>query len=467
MFFSDLCQFGDKIAFIENGESGDTVSGDLNNGIRHLSYAALQQEIDQFKQQLPSNRQLILLQADNTIATMLVYLACLQARHPLLLVNKQISDTHLQHLIQRYSPNWLMNGSHIQHISHNQHHFDDKLALLLSTSGSTGSPKQVALSATNLHSNASAICQTLPILGSDKTITTLAPFYSYGLSVINSHLLMGATIVLTEHSLISREFWDLFEQQQINSFAGVPYSYEMLLRLRFTQKALPHLRYFTQAGGKLSPEKVTALAQYAQQQNKQFFVMYGQTEATARMAFNADPLSKPDSIGQAIPGGEFLLHDEQGIALCTDGQAGELVYRGANIMLGYTEGKSDLATFSQLDYLLTGDLAYRDTNGDYFISGRLKRFIKPFGVRLNLDEVEVLLADNQWTAAVVGNDYKLQVGLQKSTQQPNDIPAIQQMLSQQLSLHPSVIQIAEFDMLPLTASGKRDYATLQQWFAEQ
>ncbi|WP_416305807.1 AMP-binding protein [Neptunicella sp. SCSIO 80796] len=450
MFFSGLQQFGDDIALIE----GDTV----------LCYADLQQRIDSFRKKLPQNRQLVVLQAGNDITTLVTYLTCLQAGHVVIMVDKQIAEPYLQSLVDAYYPNWLVKDAEISFVTDYHHVFDDDLALLLSTSGSTGSPKQVALSKTNLQSNADSICQYLPILASDKTITTLAPFYSYGLSVLNSHLLVGATIVLTEHSLVSREFWTLFEQHQINSFAGVPYSYEMLLRLRFTRKNLPDLRYFTQAGGKLATGKVAELAQYAQQQDKRFFVMYGQTEATARMAFNADPLAKPESIGRVIPGGEFCLQDEQGRLVSGEQQQGELVYRGANIMLGYSRNKSDLCSFSSPDYLATGDLAYRDADGDYFISGRLARFIKPFSVRLNLDEVEALLADNQLTVAAVGNDNKLQVGVQKSLEKPNDIRVIQQMLSQQLHLHPSVIQLAEFDMLPLTSSGKRDYATLQAWF---
>ncbi|WP_299074836.1 AMP-binding protein [uncultured Paraglaciecola sp.] len=450
MFFQDLARFSSEIALIE--------------GQQILSYAQLQARVEEFSAQLPTFPALVILKGGNDIASLVAYLACLKLGHPILLADKQISDEHLNRLKSLYQPNLLIEAGHIQQLNTHQHAVDDRLALLLSTSGSTGSPKQVCLSKANLQANADSICQYLPIKASDKTMTTLSPAYSYGLSVINSHLLCGATIVLNDHSLISRGFWDSFEQHQINSFAGVPYSYEMLLRLRFNQKNLPSLRYFTQAGGKLASEKVQLLSDFAEHNGSQFFVMYGQTEATARMAYNGNVASKPEAIGRPIAGGNFQLLDTQGKLISQAKQRGELVYSGPNVMLGYANHIDDLVSFSPSSELNTGDLAYRDNQGDYFICGRKNRMIKPFGQRINLDEVEALLADKELEAAAVGSDNKLQIAIVAPKTVPLALDKLQQQLSRELSLHFSCIDLRQIHKIDLTTNNKRDYAKLQAWF---
>lgn len=443
MFFTCLQRHGANIALVE----GET----------RLNYQQLQTEVEQFRSRLPKQA-LVIIKARNSIATIVAYLACLQSATPMLLVDEQIDEAYLQRLFTQFNASALINDGEIE-LRHNQPlNIDSRLALLLSTSGSTGSPKQVALSAANLQANAQAICGYLPILATDNTITTLAPHYSYGLSVINSHLLAGATIVLNEHSLISREFWQLFEDEQINSFAGVPFSYEMLLRLRFTQKSLPSLRYFTQAGGKLSEDKVLQLAEYATNNNKAFFVMYGQTEATARIAYNAQPERKPNSIGKVIPGGELYLLNDSREPIAADNQSGELYYRGDNVMLGYVEGIEDLIGFKANNTLATGDIAYRDADGDYVISGRLKRIIKPFGMRINLDEVEQRLADKGYEVAATGDDN----GLLVAVCDPQFVNPLREYICQWLSLHPSMVNVVAVITLPRTTSNKIDYHQLTQ-----
>ncbi|MDN4500895.1 AMP-binding protein [Alteromonadaceae bacterium BrNp21-10] len=445
MFFQQLPQHGHNLALIE--------------GEQRLDYLQLQQQVDAFKQRLPVAG-LVLLKASNNIPSMVAYLACLQAQLPMILVDKKINDGYQQTLVDTFKVNALIADGEVQVLSTSAVNIDPQLALLLSTSGSTGSPKQVALSAANLQANAQSICDYLPIESSDVTITTLSPHYSYGLSVINSHLLAGASIVLNEHSVISREFWQTFEQHQVTSFAGVPYTYEMLLRLRFTQKSWPSLRYFTQAGGKLSEDKVSLLAEYAKQHNQQFFVMYGQTEATARMAYNAHPDKKPASIGKAIPKGELSLLDDNGQTIDDCHQQGELVYRGDNIMLGYANNATELRQFTQSDTLATGDIALRDEEGDYIICGRIKRMIKLFGVRISLDEVERILVDKGVEVAVIGNDNALQIVLA----QPNDVAAIEQLICQKMQLHPSVVEVKLVAELPRTQNNKIDYLRVAALF---
>ena len=445
MFFNLLNQPSEAIAAIE---------GDIK-----LNYAQLRTKCADFSTELTTPGQLIFLKADNSIATLVAYLAALANRHPVMLLKPDISQGQLDHLIKVYQPNLVIENLSITHLHARPIALAEELALLLSTSGSTGSAKQVALSAVNLQANAQSICDYLPIQPSDRSVTTLPFFYSYGLSVINSHLLAGACIVFTSHSFVNREFWQLFKQQEINSFAGVPHSYEILLKLHFTRMDLPSLRYFTQAGGRLSPALVGQLADYASAQYKQFFVMYGQTEATARMAYlpGDRALLKPESIGRAIPDGKLSLRDELGRDIIENNSPGELVYQGQNIMLGYAQNVAELAAFNPAEKLLTGDIAYQDEDGDFFITGRLKRFIKLFGQRINLDEVELLLLEKGFETYCCGDDSKLLVAVENT----NDIKSLKNLINEHLQIHSSVIQILKVAALPLTDRGKKDYYAIQ------
>lgn len=454
MFFQRLADFGEQIAVIQDQQA--------------LSYTQLAQRVSDFGAQLqaiaPEGRKLILLQGDNDLDTLVAYLAALQHKHALLLVDVKLGEQQLQGILEVYQPNVSIKQGQIKAINPLSINLHQDLALLLSTSGSTGSPKQVALSQTNLQANAESILAYLPIKASDKTLTTLPFAYSYGLSVINSHLLAGACVVLNKEPPTSRAFWQTFEQQQIASLAGVPYSWQMLIRLGFTRKAHPHLRYFTQAGGKLESAAVSQLTDYAQANQTPFFIMYGQTEATARMAY-LDPqklLQKPDSIGQPIPGGRFALKDQAGNCIQSNEQSGELYYQGANTMLGYTENQADLANFEPAEWLATGDLAYRDGECDYFINGRLKRIIKPFGQRINLDELEQWLGQHGHRAICIGNDK----GLLVVAQMGDDERPIAMDIARFLTLNVNVIKVLNVVELPLLNNGKPDYQKARDLLAE-
>lgn len=270
----------------------------------------------------------------------------------------------------------------------------DELGLLLTTSGSTGSPKFVRQSYNNIRANAEQIAQYLELDSSELPITTLPMNYTYGLSIIHSHLLVGATILLTDRGLMQREFWDFFRSAGATSFGGVPYTYEMLEKIHFRKMDLPSLRYMTQAGGKLSPELHKKFAEYAVENHKKFIVMYGQCEATARMGYlpAKDSLRKYGSMGIAIPGGRFSLIDVNGVEITGEGIIGELVYTGPNVTMGYAQNPEELALGDKRNgRLKTGDMARRDAEGYYYIVGRKKRFLKVYGNRVNLDELDGLI----------------------------------------------------------------------------
>ena len=160
-----------------------------------------------------------------------------------------------------------------------------ELALLLSTSGTTGSPKLVRLSYNNLLSNAFSISEYLGLDSNEIAISSLPMNYSFGLSIINSHLFVGGSVVMTTESITQRGFWDLFKNFKVTSLSGVPYTFDILKKFRLLNAELPSLKMLTQAGGKLSNELIEHFSQFSNNKGIQFFVMYGQTEGTARLSY--------------------------------------------------------------------------------------------------------------------------------------------------------------------------------------
>jgi hypothetical protein len=262
------------------------------------------------------------------------------------------------------------------------------LALLLPTSGSTGDPKMVRLSAGNLQANAEAIASTLHLSGDDRAMTSLPPNYSYGLSVINSHLLVGAALVITEASVTDPGFWRAARAGGATVLPAVPYTFELLERVGFSAGThLPTLRLMTCAGGPLPRERVMHWAGTGAVEGWGLAVMYGQTEATARMTVLPPELAlcHPDSVGRPLPAGaiEVVTPDAHGV--------GDIVYTGPNVMMGYATNGADLARGPEISRLHTGDRGYlRD--GLLHITGRQARFAKVRGLRIDLDNVERAVA---------------------------------------------------------------------------
>ncbi|HSW04732.1 AMP-binding protein [Aquabacterium sp.] len=335
------------------------------------------------------------------------------------------------------------------------------LGLLLSTSGSTASPKLVRLARRNLAANAASIVQYLGLTADEVAITTLPMHYSYGLSIVNTHLGCGARLVLTEASVAQAEFWRLMREQQVSSLSGVPTLWRLLRRLRFERMSLPALRTLTQAGGRLEPEEIAWLADSARSAGRRVFIMYGQTEASARIAYLPPEqlAGKLGSIGLAIPGGRLRVLDAQGHEITEAGATGQLAYRGPNVMMGYAQAPEHLAQGAELDELLTGDLGHRDADGCFWVTGRLKRFIKVFGHRVSLDDVEQGLRAEGLDAGVVGRDDQLMVALPGAT--PEACAALQAALATRYRWLPAAVVVVSLPALPLASNGKLQYAELQ------
>jgi acyl-coenzyme A synthetase/AMP-(fatty) acid ligase len=281
--------------------------------------------------------------------------------------------------------------------------------------------------------------------------------YSYGLSVINSHLHAGATIVFTEDGVLRREFWDAVDRYACTSFAGVPYTYQILLQTGLLNKKGPSLKVLTQAGGKLEERHIQQMHTLALARGWKFFVMYGQTEAAARISYVPfEQLGrKIGSVGVAIPDG----------SLTVDAQTGELVYSGPNVMLGYAECRQDLARGDELQGTLrTGDLARQDADGYFYITGRLKRFLKLFGKRFNLDDVESILSRRfESTVACYGRDDLLMAAVVDC----GDPEAAGGIVCETFDLPRTAVKVVAVKELPRTANGKLDYQRLADADREQ
>lgn len=337
-----------------------------------------------------------------------------------------------------------------------------RLALLMSTSGSTGSPRLVRQTRLNLLSNAVSIADYLAIDSLERPVLNLPMNYVYGLSIINSHLLRGATILLTTRGIMQREFWTFIKEHEASSIAGVPYTYEMLKKLRFMTMKLPSLKTLTQAGGKLHPDLHLDFARYAQESGKAFIVMYGAAEATSRMGYlpAEKALEKCGSMGKPIPGGRFSIIDEAGNTIESSDRVGELVYFGDNVTLGYAECGEDLQKGDERNGRLdTGDMVRRDDDGYYYVVGRKKRFLKIFGNRIGLDEVEGIIrgAFPELECACGGTDDRLYVFIsdEKSSE------AVKQLIVQKTQLNHVAVRVRVLPVLPKNSAGKILYSQLE------
>lgn len=378
----------------------------------HYSYAELCADARRIGK--TTTRQLGFALCRNTYASLCGYVGFLSHGGVPLLLPSELQQERLDNLLTTYRPAWLwipierekafpgfqreleLAGYVFLRRSDpaSSPSLNEDLALLLTTSGSTGSPKLVRQTLHNINANTASIIAYLELDRTERPITTLPMHYTYGLSILNSHLTAGSTLLLTEHSLIQKPFWDFFHHYAPTSFGGVPYTYTILKRIGFFAMPLPSLRTFTQAGGRLDPDMHRQCATYAAEQGKRFYVMYGQTEATARMGYLPWRMAaeKCGSMGITIPGGHFSLIAPDGSVITTPDTVGELVYQGENVTPGYAECAEDLLCGDERHgTLLTGDMAQCDADGCYQIVGRKKRFLKMYGNRINLDECEQLI----------------------------------------------------------------------------
>lgn len=445
-FARDLAAHGDRAALL-------TPDGTV------VSYRQLAARVGAVRSAFGSQRRLVLVEGANDIDPIVTYLAALAGGHPVLLAAP--GGTAADDLVRRFDPDVVHRSGTgpVERRGGTRHELHPDLALLLSTSGSTGSAKLVRLSRANLESNAAAIADFLGIDRTERAITSLPMHYCYGLSVLHSHLLRGASVVLTDASVVDPCFWAAVREHSVTSFAGVPHTFDLLDRVGFDRMDVPSLRYLTQAGGRMAAEKVRRHAALARRNGRRLVVMYGQTEATARMAYLPTELaeSHPGSIGVAIPGGSLSVDALPGEA------HGELVYRGPNVMLGYADGPEDLASGRTIEELRTGDVARRTDDGLFEIVGRASRFVKPFGVRVDLDGLEAMLRDEGIDAVCTGTDRRIVAAIERDGGVQVDPPLerARRVLLERLGLPAGCVSVLSFDQIPRLPSGKPDHVAIR------
>lgn len=412
-----------------------------------------------------------------TVDAVVRFLAALQAGRPIALVDPRTSVERLAELADRFRPAVLLSdaepvpgyhsgwdrwlGEYQRRTGEAGRAPHPDLALLLTTSGSTGSPKLVRLSRAAVLANTAAIGAALGLDGDQVAPTSLPLHYTFGLSVVTSHLRVGATVVVEGNPLTTRDFWSSMDRHRITSLAAVPYQYEMLRRLRFDPGRHRRLRTLTQAGGRLNPDLVEDFHRRMAAVGGRFFVMYGQTEATARMTvLPAERLpAKLGSVGIPVPGGAIAINPGDGTETTEPGRTGEIVYQGTNVMMGYAETAADLARGDELGGVLrTGDLGRLDDEGFLYITGRTKRIAKVFGTRVNLDDIELSLAEHGPVAAVAGPD---RLVLVVEGADDDRLSRIRTEVVAALGTHSSGVLVRGIDALPLTAAGKPDYRALE------
>ena len=423
----------------------------------------IDRRVDEFDEAGLPERSIVVLTGDNGVEWVVSYLALLARRDvPLLAAD------HVDRLVERWTPAATLHvgpgadGDDYRldlDPTARPHVLHPDLGLLVSTSGSTGNPKLVRLSIDNLVANATSIAGFQRLGIDDVGITSLPLRYSFGLSILQSHLIAGGGVVVTSTSVVDPCFRRLLLEHGVTNLAGVPHTYDLLDQAGPEQVKVPTLRFMAQAGGKMTADKVSAWADRAERWRAEWFTMYGATEATARMTFvpPAAVRSNPDAIGVAIPGGalEIRSGDDTPVGGATPDDVGEIVYTGPNVMLGYATEPRDLAAGRTVDELRTGDLGRRDPETGFVrVVGRLARRVKPYGLRIDLDDVERHLADGGIVADVAGDDDLLAVAA------PHTDPTRTVEMAARATGLPSNRVVAFDRAAPRTTNGKVDYPAL-------
>ncbi len=431
-----------------------TASGEV------ISHGRLRAAVGDLVRQLPdasAGRRLVHLPLRPDLTGVLSYLATLEAGHVALVTPE---CDRAEAVLQRYRPDVTatsdLNRPFAVDTAAPRHLLHPDLALLLSTSGSTGSPKLVRLSHRNLLSNATAIAEALGITAADRAINSLPLHYCFGLSVLHSHLIAGASVVMHESSVLDTALWDAVDGLGVTTLAVVPHMVELMESTGVLDQAHPSLRLIAQAGGRMSPDRVLRTAALGREHGWGLTVMYGQTEATARICV-LDPAltaTHAESVGHPVAG--TTLHLDTTVPEAAD-DAGEVVVRGPGVMMGYAEHPDDLALGAMLTELRTGDLGRIGPDGLLRLVGRRSGFVKVMGVRIDVAAVENALETAGHTACVGGDSTGLTVAIEPQPDRPDGETAatVRRLAGRASGLGPAAVAVVVTE-LPRLPSGKVD-----------
>lgn len=448
----------------------------INDLGQEITYKEIVDFCDEY-QTWTKKRSIVFILCENSIGAVLGYLAAIENKVVPLMLSSDIDKAQLDDLIATYEPTYLWVPEKMVNqfgyptvrqkydysllkTEYDLYDIHEELAMLLATSGSTGSPKLVRHSYKNLQANAFSVATSFELTEDEIAMISLPVNFTQGLSTVTSNLYVGGTILVTTATLMQKEFWNLLKEKKATSFTGVPYSYDILHRLRFTKMDLPHLRIINEGGGRLTDERFKELAQYALDNNKKFIATYGSTETTSRMAFLRPELAinKCGSIGNAMVNGKIVIMDDEK-PVQNAGDIGEIVYYGPNVTLGYAEHKADLAKGDERQGVYrTGDMAYYDEDNCIFIVGRQKRFLKLFGYRIGLDETERMLKIEYGPEfACVGTDKKMII----YTTYVGKEQEIIQFMQEKTNINAAAFAVRVIDEIPKNTTGKTQYNRLE------
>lgn len=458
-----------------NEQPSDAVAVIDSDG-RSLTYGELVRFSSEVGGLLPL-RSLLFLLVENNVGGVAWSIGCMASGNVPLILNAHTEAGLLDNLFDTYCPPYVCQLVGMDYPAHwsvvdERHGYRllatgqaacpmyGELSHLLPTSGSTGSPKLVRHKYENIEAAALNISTFFGLSSADRPLLVLPLYYTMGLSVVFSHLYVGATVLVTGLSMTERAFWDFLKDRRATSFTGVPYSFEILNLMRFFRMDLPDLTLLTQGGGKMPRQLNLKFAEYCRDTGRRWIATYGQSEGTARMAYLPPEyaISKCGSIGRAVPNGELSLVDMDGREIDAPNTEGEMCYRGKNVTLGYARKREDLLLGDERHgFLRTGDLAYRDEDGCYYIVGRMGRFLKLYGMRIGLDECEqIIKAKYPIECACVGTDEKMTVYIT----QPEFAVLVKERLVDKTKLVASAFEVKVVASIPKNEAGKVLYSKL-------
>ena len=426
-------------------------------------------------------RSLILIISENSIGSLIAYVFCIIHNHVGIIINAKTNKDNIFKVFKNYQPDYVFLPEKMQSILkskcirkfnffaynlmknkvYKKKKLHKDLSLLLSTSGSMGAIKFVKLSKSNLKNNTDSIIDYLKINNKDSSMTNLPISYSYMLSIINTHLEIGASIIVSKYSLIEKEFWQIFKNNKITSFNGVPYTYEILTKIGLKNIKINSLRYLTHAGGKLEKNKLKEILNFCKKNSLKFFSMYGQTEASPRISYLRPELAekKIGSIGKGIKGNKIYLINKTGKKINKSFQEGEIVCEGKNVFIGYSENYKDLKKTNDVKYKLkTGDLGFMDQDGFFYITSRLNKIAKIFGNRIDLGILENLMNQKKYEIACLSDNKKIFVFTEKSYNKKSLISIISKLSN----LNNSAFEVIKIKFFPRTPNNKISYSDLKK-----
>lgn len=431
--FKNFAKLKKKISLIQNQKK--------------ISYDDLIKFSDKLSKNIKKNSIIILI-AKNDITSISFYVSSIKNNYCLIILDENSDFDFINKTVKKFRCNYVFypknsfyfnkkknkkfyfNNYCLEEVSTKIQNFNYKNSIILTTSGTTASPKFVRLSNENLYKNSKQIINYLRINRKDKTITTLPMAYSFGLSIINSHLESGSIIVINNEPIFSKKFWEIIKKNKIVSFGTVPMVYDYLRRIKFENLIYSSLKYLTVAGGNVSKDTLIYLLDICKKNKIKFFVMYGQTEASPRMSYYEMTKypEKIGSIGRPVQNARFEIHNK------------ELVFFGENVSLGYAKNFQDLKKGDvNRGKIKTGDLGYRDQDQFYYLSGRKKKISKLFGLRIDLKEIEIMLNKKKMEVKALIDDKKLKIECLKG----NDNEKIKELIFKKYKINKNFIEIIE------------------------